>query len=139
MMLYDYNMEIGVKRLRCVRRPSDFIVAETADGAVAIRPGGTLDVTLNLSAPCEDVSTALFIDHGKGSGQVGFKVNGTNAIELKATKDGGGSVWKASIPVKSCDRADARRVYVKCVVLGGSLKIPLFTTVNQPFADTAAM
>lgn len=134
LKFYDYNMEIGVKRLRCVRQPSDFIVAEAANGAKAIEPGGTLDVALNLSAPCEDVSTAFFIDHGKGGGQVRFKVNGTNAIELKAAKDGGGRVWKAAIPVKSCDKADARRVYVKCVVLGGGLKMPIFTTINQSFS-----
>ena len=130
---YDYNLEIGVKRFRCVRRPMDFIVAEAADGADTIRPGGTIDVTLSLSAPCEDVTAMFLVDHGKGAGCVGFPINGTNAIDLKATKGSGGRVWKASIPVKSCGKADARRVYVKCIVLGGSLKTPLFTTVAQPF------
>ena len=133
LTFYDYNLEIGVKRFRCVKRPMDFIVAEAADGADAIRPGGSVVVTLNLSAPCEDVTAMFLIDRGKGAGCVGFPINGTNAIDLKATNDGGGRVWKASVPVKSCGKADARRVYVKCAVLGGSLQTPLFTTIPQPF------
>lgn len=138
LRLDDYNLEIGVKRLRCVRRPSNYIVAEASREAGTIIPGSVLDVTLNLATPCEDVTATLLIDYGHGGGLVAFPVNGTNAIELKATKDGGGRVWKASIPVKSCGMAKARQVYVKCVVLGGALKIPLFTAVNQPFVDQEA-
>ena len=115
------------------RLPADFIVAEAANGAGAIEKRGVLDVTLTLAEPCEDVTTTLLIDYGHGGGFVSFPVNGTNAIELKAAKDGGGRVWKASVPVKSCGKAKARQVYVKCIVLGGALKTPLFTTVNQPF------
>ena len=33
--------------------------------------------------------------------------------------------------VKTCGKA--RQVYVKCIVLGGALRTPLFGTVNQPF------
>ena len=128
----DYNFDIGVKRLRCVKRPADFVVAEAAGGASAIAPGGVLEVALELAEPCEDVTATLLIDHGTGSGFVAFPVNGTNAIELKMA-DATGRRWKASIPVKTCGKAGARRVYVKCIVLGGALKTPLFTTVNQPF------
>ena len=133
LRLDDHNFDIGVRRLRCVKNPSDFIVAEAANGAEAIRPGETLDVTLTLAAPCEDVTATLLVGRGHGASLVGFPVNGTNAIDLKAAKDGGGRVWKASIPVKSCGTAGAQKVYVKCIVLGGALKVPLFTTINQPF------
>lgn len=129
----NYNFDIGVKRLQCVRQPADFIVAESAGGAGAIVKGSVLDVTLALAAPCEDVAATFLIDHGGGFGFVDFPVNGTGVIEFKATKGGGGRVWKASIPVKSCGRAKARQVYVKCIVLGGALRTPLFGTVNQPF------
>ena len=128
----NHNFDIGVKRLRCVKSPADFIVAEAAGGASAIAPGGVFEVALELAAPCEDVTTTLLIDHGHGSGFVGFPINGTNAIELKMA-DASGRKWKASVPVKTCGKAGARRVYVKCIVLGGALKTPLFTTVNQPF------
>lgn len=135
LRLDDHNFDIGVKRLRCVKNPADFITVETAGGADVIRPGETIDVTLTLAEPCADVSAAFLIDYGKGRGFVGFPVNGTNAIELKATKDGAGRIWKASIPVKRCDKADARRVYIKCIVLGGTLNVPIFTTVDSPFQD----
>ena len=131
--IYDYNFDIGVKRLRCVKSPANFIVAESSGGEGAIAPGSVLDVTLTLAEPCEDVTTTLLVDHGNGSGFVSFPVNGTNAIELKATKEGGGRVWKASIPVNKSGKARARQVYVKCIVLGGALRTPLFATVNQPF------
>lgn len=133
LRLDDHNLDIGVKRLRCVKNPTDFIVAEVADGAEAIRPGCKLDVAVTLAAPCADVATTLLVDRGCGAGLEGFLLNGTNAIDLKATADGGGRVWNASIPVKSCGNAEAHKVYVKCVVLGGVLKVPLFTTINQPF------
>ena len=135
LRLDDYNLDIGVKRLRCLKNPADFIVAEAKAGADAIRPGGTLDVTLTLASPCADVTAAFFIDRGRGAGLEGFQVNGTNAIELKATKDGAGRVWKASVPIEKCGKADARKVYIKCIVLGGSLNVPLFTTVDSPFQD----
>ena len=95
-------------------------------------PGGVFEVALELAAPCEDVTATLLIDHGTGSGFVGFPVNGTNALEMKMA-DASGRRWKASVPVKTCGKAGARRVYVKCIVLGGSLNTPLFTTINQPF------
>ena len=135
LRLDDHNFDIDLKRLRCVKNPADFITVETAGGADVIRPGETIDVTLTLAQPCADVSAAFLIDYGKGRGFVGFHVNGTNAIELKATKDGAGRIWKASIPVKRCDKADARRVYIKCIVLGGALNVPIFTTVDSPFQD----
>ena len=128
----DYNLEIGVKRLCNVRRPANFAIAEAAGGEGAIKPGSILNVTLELAASCADVTAMLLVDHGKGAGFVGFPVNGTNAIELKPA-DGCCRVWKAAIPVKSCGIAAARKVYAKFIVLGGSLKTPLFTTINQPF------
>ena len=102
-------------------------------GKGGIWKGSVLDVTLNLASPCEDVTASLLIDNGGGSGFEGFPVNGTSAAELKPAEGGGSCVWKASIPVKSCRKAAARRVYVKCIALGGPLAVPLFTTINQPF------
>ena len=102
-------------------------------GKGGIWKGSVLDVTLAFAAPCEDVTATFLIDHGGGFGFVDFPVNGTSVIELKATKGSGGRVWKASIPVKKSGKARARQVYVKCMVLGGALRVPLFGTVNQPF------
>lgn len=127
-----YNLDVGIRRLRCVREPENSVEAGTADGEGAIRPGSVLEVTLHLAAPCEDATASLLIDRAKGGGFEGFPVNGTNAVALEAV-DETRRAWRASIPVKTCGEAAARKVYVKCAVLGGSLKAPLFGTIDQPF------
>jgi hypothetical protein len=127
-----YNLEAGIKRLRNVRLPANYVVAEASGGDGAIGQGSILEVTLHLAEPCEDVSASLLIDHGKGRGFEGFPVNGTNAIALEAA-DETRRAWKAAIPVETCGAAAARKVYVRCAVLGGALKTPLFGTVNQAF------
>ena len=131
----DYNLDIGVKRFRCVKAPANFAVVEPSDGNGRIRPGSVVEVSLKLDSPCEDVTATFLVDRGRGSGFVGFPVNGTNAIELRTNPADGGLVWNASIPVKSCGTARAREVYVKFIVLGGSLRMPLFTTIDHPFGE----
>ena len=135
LRLDDYNFDIGLSCFRCVKRPADFILAEAADGAHTVRPGGRLNVTLTLAQPCADIAASLLIDRSHGRGLEPFLLNGTNALELKATPDGGGRVWTASIPVVSCDESGKKKVYVKCIVLGGALTTPIMTTVSGPFMN----
>ena len=53
-------------------------------------------------------------------------------IELKAA-DSTLRRWTARVPVKSCKDAKARRVFVKCTVIGGALDLPILTNFAQPF------
>lgn len=45
--------------------------------------------------------------------------------------------WTARVPVKSCKDAKARRVFVKCTVIGGALDLPILTNFAQPFKSEA--
>lgn len=69
-------------------------------------------------------------------GRLKGAVNGTNSIDMKAT-DKSGRRWAASVDVRKCAEADPRHVYVKCMVLGGALKTPIFTNFTSAFASDA--
>ena len=70
-------------------------------------------------------------------GRLKGAVNGTNSIDMKAT-DKSGRRWAASVDVRKCAEADPRHVYVKCMVLGGALKVPIFTNFTSAFASDAS-
>ncbi len=120
----DYNLEMTVRYLRNVRRPSDLLCAE--------KTGDAIEISLELAEPCEDVSAMFVRDAGKGSGLQAFSVNGTSTIELRPA-DGSGRLWRATVPVSSSGTAKRRQVYVKCQVLGGSLDVPIFTNIDAEF------
>ncbi len=123
----NHNLNIGVKRLRNVKKPANSLSAVLQGGSQTAAPGDTLEIVLELARPCEDVSAVLLCDHGRGGGLQGFPVNRTNAVEMRAA-DASRRVWKASVPVSSCGTAKPRQVYVKCTTLGGELALPLFTS-----------
>ena len=123
----EYNLDIGIVRLRNVKKPANSLAAEVVGNPKTAKPGDTVEIVLELAAPCEDLTAVLLCDHGHGGGLQGFSINGTNALELKAA-DESGRIWKASFPIKSCDKAKPRHVYVKCTTLGGALKLPILTS-----------
>lgn len=135
LKLYDYNLDMGVRRLRNVKRPPNLLSAEVEGGGVA-RPGARLRICLELDAPCEDVTAVMLCDREHGGGLQGFAVNGTNSLDMKAT-DRSGRRWEAVVDVRKCAAAKPRRVYVKCLVLGGALKTPVFTNFTSAFAPEA--
>ena len=136
LKFYDYNLDIGVRRLRNVKRPPNLLSAEVEGGGVA-RPGARLRICLELEDPCEDVTAVLLCDRCHGSGLQGFAVNGTNSLDMKAT-DKSGRRWAAAVDVRKCAEADPRHVFVKCMVLGGTLKTPIFTNFTSAFASDAS-
>ena len=102
LKFYDYNLDIGAKRLRNVKRPPNLLSAEVEGGGVA-RPGARLRICLD-------------------------------SLDMKAT-DKSGRRWAAAVDVRKCAEADLRHVYVKCMVLGGTLETPIFTNFTSAFAD----
>ena len=130
LRIYDYNFDIGFRKLRNVKRPPNCLSA-TAGGEV-IAPGSEIEIALELAEPCEDVVAEFRYDAGHGGGAEPYKVNGSSQIELKAA-DSTLRRWTARVPVKSCRDAKARRVFVKCTVIGGTLGLPILTNFAQPF------
>ena len=128
--IYDYNFDIGFRKLRNVKRPPNCLSA-TAGGDV-IAPGSEIEIDLELAEPCEDVVAEFRYDAGHGGGAEPFKVNGSSQVELKAA-DSTLRRWTARIPIKSCKNAKARRVFVKCTVIGGALDLPILTNFAQAF------
>ena len=127
--IYDYNFDIGFRKLRNVKRPPNCLSA-TAGGDV-IAPGSEIEIDLDLAEPCEDVVAEFRYDAGHGRGAEPYTINGGSQIELKA--DSTLRRWTARVPVKSCKDAKARRVFVKCTVIGGALDLPILTNFAQPF------
>lgn len=128
--IYDYNFDIGFRKLRNVKRPPNCLSATS--GGEVIAPGSEIEIALELAEPCEDVVAEFRYDAGHGGGAEPYKVNGSSQIELKAA-DSTLCRWTARVPVKSCGDAKARRVFVKCTVIGGALDLPILTNFVQPF------
>ena len=128
--IYDYNFDIGFRKLRNVKRPPNCLSATS--GGEVIAPGSEIEIALELAEPCEDVVAEFRYDSGHGGGAEPYKVNGSSQIELKAA-DSTLCRWTARVPVKSCGDAKARRVFVKCTVIGGALDLPILTNFVQPF------
>lgn len=132
LSFFDYNFDIGVKRLRNVKRPPNCLSATVAGAPETAKAGDEIRIELTLEKPCEDVSAAFFCDEGRGGGMQGYAVNGMNAIELRSA-DAAGRRWTATIPIRSCVKAKARSVYVKCTTLGGGVPTPIFTNFACAF------
>ena len=134
LRIYDYNFDIGIRKLRNVKRPPNCLSA-TVEGDV-IAPGSEIEIRLDLAEPCEEVVTEFRHDRGTGGGAEPYKVSGKSQVDLKPT-DETRCHWTARVPVTSCGDAKPRTVFVKCTLLGGALEVPILTNFRQPFRAMA--
>ena len=125
------NVGLDLLRLSCERKPANLLSAELVGGAGYVAAGETIRIRLDLAEPCEDVTVKLALC-GRRTAFAPFKVNGSDAVELKAL-DGTGRNWGANVEVKTCGEAKAREVYAVASVLGGGLDRPILTNFTVPF------
>jgi len=130
---YDYNFDLEFAYAALEKEPANYVLCRHSGGGDKVKEGDTLEVTVKLREPAEDLSAVFMCDHGGGGGQAPYAVNGTNAIILERTEETG-RCWVGRVAVNSF-KPTKHKVYVKVTALGGALDLPLFTTAPS-FSDT---
>lgn len=132
--IYLYNSEVYFKYIKMVKIPENYIVIESSEinekGFLEI--GDEVKFKVILDAPSEDVSLT-FYDHYITHE---IKINGSTSLQLKP-EDQEGKIWSGKIKINSCEGHSLfelkRKSFppgtflIKATVLGGKLKVPLWT------------
>jgi hypothetical protein len=124
--------------IKMVKQPENFIAmtspAFKKKGRLDI--GDTLTFRVTLADTTEDVSLRFYNSYVMPA----IKLNGSPTLQLKP-EDEAAKIWSATVTIKSASggRTDAKRGYipgrflVKALVLGGGIKVPLWTANSCDF------
>jgi len=136
LALYHYGIDVGYDRIAMMERPANAVYVDTSSTDGMVRPGDRVNVVVELSAPCEEISAQLLHNPARGW-MYAFPVNGSNDLVMKKADDEGRR-WITQFTVEDTGSAQARRVYVKVRTLGGGLNRPLWGNFTEGFDGTAA-
>ena len=134
LQFYFYDFKADFKYIKMVRKPDNYI-AVTGDFSAkkTIRSGDKIKFTVYLKDGAEEVSLKLLYRKWLYT----VKVNGKETIEL-TPEDKDQKIWSAEIPVKTV--VDGKRssykkgeILLRAVVLGGSVKTPIWGLLQYPF------
>ncbi len=137
MSLYLYNGQLTLSELSMVKLPDNFISTTSPKmkekGFLGIGDDVTFTVTMKDAA--EDVSLNFFDSYGMPQ----LKINGEQTLQLKP-KDATQKVWSATIKLQTIEglrstekgQLPAFHLMTKAVILGSTLKQPLWTAIPYP-------
>lgn len=134
LLLYFYDFRADFKYIKMVKKPDNYItVTGSFAGKKAIHSGDKVKFTVYLKESAEEVSLKLLFKKWLYT----VKVNGNEVVEL-TPEDKEQKIWSAEIPVKTlkCTKADQFKkgeILLRAVVLGGSVKTPIWSVLQYPF------
>ena len=134
LLLYLYDFSAEFKYIKMVKKPDNYItVTGSFAGKKAIHSGDKVKFTVYLKESAEEVSLKLLFKKWLYT----VKVNGNEVVEL-TPEDKEQKIWSAEIPVKTlkCTKADQFKkgeILLRAVVLGGSVKTPIWSVLQYPF------
>lgn len=125
--------KLALKYIKLVRQPDRFITIESPAFAnkKSAGLGDEITVRVTLSEPAEDVSVRFYDTYL----MVDLSVNGKNLLQLQS-EDAGQKVWSAKFTLESIQGSTEKHrksyppgaLYLKAVLLGSSIKTPLWTS-----------
>ena len=134
LLLYFYDFSAEFKYIKMVKKPDNYItVTGSFTEKKAIHSGDKVKFTVYLKESAEEVSLKLLFKKWLYT----VKVNGNEVVEL-TPEDKEQKIWSAEIPVKTlkCTKADQFKkgeILLRAVVLGGSVKTPIWSVLQYPF------
>ena len=137
ILFYFYDFKADFKYVKMVKKPDNYIaVTGNFTAKKAIHPGDKVKFTVYLKESAEEVSLKLLFRKWLYT----VKVNGNEVVEL-IPEDKDQKIWSAEIPVTSlkCSKGNSFKkgeILLRAVVLGGSVKVPLWSSLQYPFVNT---
>ena len=134
LLLYFYDFRADFKYIKMVRKPDNYItVTGNFTGKKSIQPGDKVKFTVYLKESAEEVSLKLLFKKWLYT----VKVNGNEVVEL-TPEDKEQKIWSTEIPIQTlkCTKADQFKkgeILLRAVVLGGSVKTPIWSALQYPF------
>ncbi|MCC6579791.1 MAG: hypothetical protein IT440_05070 [Phycisphaeraceae bacterium] len=133
------NAVVTYASIKMVKTPENYIqiTSPAFEGKSCLSPGDEVTFRVTLTEPAQDVSLHFF--HGYVMPSVQF--NGQGYLQLMAAEGGDGKVWSANVQAQSLSRGNLEKgkqyepgqLLIKATILGGQLKLPLWTGNPQPF------
>ncbi|MFA6931187.1 MAG: hypothetical protein WCT05_12750 [Lentisphaeria bacterium] len=136
-LLYIYNLQLNFAYLKMVKKPDNYLELHSSAFSEKKQygPGDILKFTMCLKNPAEDASIRFF-DHYKINEA---RLNNNHFLQLKP-EDDEQKIWSATVTVKSMAPVSPKKKHIaggtillKGIVLGGSLKVPVWGTINYPY------
>ncbi len=133
VQFYLYELKMTFAYWKLVKQP-DCLIEVTSPAFIARKEfgiGDTLNFQVMLKDPAEDVGLRLY------NGRNELQLNSQSKIQLKAL-DEEGKIWSAEVKVESLFTSRAveyktNSISVKAVILGGAIKLPVWTPIACPF------
>jgi hypothetical protein len=132
-----YNTQLTFPSFKMVKVPDNYIEVSGPVFAEKKRAdqGDEITFTVNLKESAEDVSLTFFDSYTMPQ----LKLNGENKLQLKPTGDDQ-KVWAATVKLDSIAGAalkagepfEPNRMLIKATVLGGAVKVPIWTGNPYP-------
>ena len=134
LLLYFYDFKADFKYIRMVKKPDNFIsVIGDFSARKKIISGDKVKFTVHLKESAEEVNLKLLYKKWLYT----VKVNGKETLEL-TPEDKDQKIWSVEIPVETM--ADNKRksfkkgdILLRAVVLGGSVKTPIWSSLQYSF------
>jgi hypothetical protein len=127
-----YNTELTFPYLQMVKVPDNFIEVSAPAFAEKKRAdqGDEITFTVNLKESAEDVSLTFFDSYTMPQ----LKLNGETKLQLKPKGDEQ-KVWTTAVKLdsiegdalKAGEQFEPNRIFIKATVLGGAVKVPIWT------------
>ena len=134
LLLYFYDFSAEFKYIKMVKKPDNYItVTGSFTEKKSINVGDKVKFTVYLKESAEEVSLKLLFKKWLYT----VKVNGNEVVEL-TPEDKEQKIWSAEFPVQTlkCTKADQFKkgeILLRAVVLGGSVKTPIWSVLQYPF------
>lgn len=114
----SHGLVSNFKYLKLVRVPEYYLEA-------SLEEDGSLAVTAHLEKPAEDVSVSFYDAYGMKRVRLG----GADTLQLYPTDEANPVEWTGRLPVAGYEGTG--KLMLKAMVLGGSLKTPVWTALPK--------
>ena len=134
LMFYFYNFKANFQYIKMVKQPDNYItVSGDFTKKKRIQSGDKVKFTVHLKDTAEEVVLKLLFKKYLYT----IRVNGSETIEL-TPEDKDQKIWSCQIPVKSLVSTKGKKfkkgeILMRALVLGGSVKEPIWTPLQYSF------
>ena len=126
------NAGVTFKYIKRVKQPDYMIrLSSPAFEKGYVAPGDEVTFDVEMKEPAEDVTLSFFDSYTMPQ----LKINGAQKLQLKPKDKNDLKLWTATIPIseisgdrlKSGQQFGPGRILIKATILGGGIKVPLWT------------
>lgn len=133
LAIYIYNLKLNMSRLRVLKKPDYYLTVESEafEQRKSFAPGDSLDITVFMKEPAEDVMLRFVDNYGVKQ----MRINKQDKLQLKPI-DEADCIWQCKVQIEqlgSQSKYRAGQIMLKTIILAGGIDKPVWSAIQFPY------